>query len=112
MPKLDGHENRGAQTPLTLQKANVNLWAIAEVQLSPLEIREDRKDLYALKVVQGSLKLLSEVPDGWLVNVTGKRRPRPRHGGTEPPPSARARPRHSRRNHPGSRDFPEPAILR
>ena len=48
-----------------LQDADSDAWAMAEVQLSSLEIREQRKDPYALNLVPGSLKLLTEIPAGW-----------------------------------------------
>lgn len=54
-----------------LQNADGDVWALAEVQLAPLEIREQRKDPFALKLVPGSLKLLTEVPEEWSVAVLG-----------------------------------------
>lgn len=55
-----------------LQDADGDVWALAEVQLSPFEIREQRRDPYALNSVPGSLKLLTEVPEEWSVGVTGR----------------------------------------
>jgi len=54
-----------------LQDADGDVWAMADVQLSPIEIREQRRDPYALNLVPGSLKPLTEVPEEWSVAVTG-----------------------------------------
>lgn len=47
-------------------------WAIAELQLSPIEHRDKRKNPYACTVRGGSLRFLREIPEQWEVNVSGK----------------------------------------
>jgi energy-coupling factor transporter ATP-binding protein EcfA2 len=54
-----------------LQDFSGDVWAMAEVQFSPFEVREQRRDPFALMLVPGSLKPLTEVPKEWSVTVTG-----------------------------------------
>ncbi len=52
--------------------ASRQLWAIAELQLSPAEHRERHKNLYACTVRRGSLRPLRDIPDVWGVTVSGR----------------------------------------
>lgn len=47
-------------------------WVIAELQLSPAEHRNKRKNPYACTVGKGTLRLLRKIPQQWDVNVIGK----------------------------------------
>ena len=46
-------------------------WAIAELELSSLEQRRKRQNPWAIAVRPGTLRLLSELPDEWQVQVHG-----------------------------------------
>lgn len=47
-------------------------WVIAELQLSPAEHREKRKNPYACTVRRGTLRLLQDIPEEWSVAVNGR----------------------------------------
>ncbi len=47
-------------------------WAVAELELSPPAHREKHENPYLCTVRPGSLRLLRDIPDGWMVTVTGR----------------------------------------
>ena len=48
-----------------------NLWALAELQLSPVKEREKHNNPHECNVQLGSLRLLSEIPEQWNILVGG-----------------------------------------
>lgn len=54
-----------------LRSTKADIWALAELQRSPPSVRQSRHDPYALTVMPGSLKLLTNLPKGWNVPLTG-----------------------------------------
>lgn len=60
--------------PLDVRHLNLSqqLWAVAELQLSPAEERRKRENPYACTVRRGTLRPLRDIPEEWNVTVTGR----------------------------------------
>lgn len=48
------------------------LWAVAELELSPVDERLKRENPYACTVRRGTLRPLRDIPEAWNVTVTGR----------------------------------------